>query len=260
MPELCQAYSSPTIDLWLLSTQILEPMAHDALKDCLSFTEQAQLQRIRLPAAQRQFLMSRGCLRYLLSRYVSQAPAALTFVYGPKGKPELSLDPDQPGSALRFNLSHSGQRLLIAVSFAVKAIGVDVEALRPVKHLSELCRRHLTATEAERVLALEHPQADHCFLRYWTGKEACLKALGLGIAASMQNLELTLGHDALTSSPNWVAIAAPNLPEHPGQLYQWQPDHEYLAAVAVQSTPLEPGCFRLHQTTPDALVVGTAYP
>jgi 4'-phosphopantetheinyl transferase len=145
--------------------------------------------------------------------------------------------------------------MLVAISAAewVSAIGVDIEALRPLSLLPGLCHRCLTPAETETVLALPNPQADHRFLRYWTGKEACLKALGLGITDSLQSLELTLGYEELTTALVPVTVSAPTLPEHPGQLYQWQPEPGFLAAVAVQSAPLEARCFRFYQTTPHAL-------
>jgi 4'-phosphopantetheinyl transferase len=266
MPEFCQGPPAPSpnprpsIDLWLLSTDHVGAAALATLEDCLSPPEQAQLAKIRFPQAQRQFLLSRGCLRHLLSRYTGQAPADLAFVYGSRGKPALNPRGDGAGLAPRFNLSHSGQRLLVAISGAerVRAIGVDLEILRPVSLLPGLCRRCLTPAEAETVLALPTPEADHRFLRYWTGKEACLKALGVGITDSLQSLELSLGPEALTAVPVAVAVVAPTLPEYPGQLYQWQPDEQYLAAVAVQSTSLEASDFCRYQATPQDLLAGAA--
>ncbi|MBW4484463.1 MAG: 4'-phosphopantetheinyl transferase superfamily protein [Tildeniella torsiva UHER 1998/13D] len=258
MSEFYQGCLSPAIDLWLLATETLEPTVQAALKACLSPTERAQLQHIHRPVAQHQFLTSRGCLRYLLSRYTGQTPAALTFAYGPKGKPELSPDGDQPFPPPRFNLSHSRQRLLVAISTAddVSAIGVDIEALRSVKQLLGLCRRYLTATEAETVLTLPHPQADHRFLRYWTGKEAWLKSFGMGIADSMQTLELRLETPDLTLMPTAVNVVTAPKSAHPGQLYQWYPGPGYVGAIAVQAPHLGPEQLHLWPTTPAAVLAG----
>lgn len=265
MPELGQeppsSPNSAAIDLWLITTDTVETNVLDSLKTTLSADEQAQLQRRRLPAAQRSFVLSRGCLRHLLSHYTGQSPSTLRFTYGPRGKPELSSISHSPAPARRaltFNLSHSGAWLLVGVSVApeVRAIGVDLEELRSLNQLSGLCRRCLTPAEAKTVLALNHPQADQQFLRYWTGKEACLKALGLGIADSMQTLELTLAsaEPALTLAPTVIATDWPDWPQHPGQLYQWQPEVGYVAAIAVQSDSHQPLTFKLNQTTPAALV------
>ncbi|MFQ4135555.1 4'-phosphopantetheinyl transferase family protein [Nodosilinea sp. PGN35] len=253
MAEFYQGQLPPVVDLWLISTATLEATAKDALTACLSPAEQTQLQHIQRPAAQRQFLLSRGCLRHLLSRYTGQAPAALTFTYGPKGKPELSPSGDHTAPQPRFNLSHSGQRLLVAISTAnaISALGVDIEALRPVRQRSRLCSRYLTPAEAATVLTLPPAAADHQFLRYWTGKEACLKALGLGIADAIQTLELILEPPRLTSTPAPIEVVAGGA--HPEQLYQWQPEPGYIGAIALQTARLGPPRWRLWPTTPAAI-------
>lgn len=261
MPDLGQEpLSSPTsaaVDLWLIATETVETSVLNALKSVLSPAEQAQLQHIRLPAAQHQFVLSRGCLRHLLSRYIRQSPLSLTFAYGPRGKPALC--PDRHGATPAFNLSHSGTQLLIGVSIApqVRAIGVDIEALRSVNHLPGLCRRCLTLAEAQTVLALKPPQADYRFLRYWTGKEAWLKAQGLGIADSMQALELNLGPQERPSVLSSVMVSDPGRLEPGGTLYQWQPEAGYLAAIAVQSHGHTALSFHLQQTNPAALVASS---
>ena len=263
MPDSCPGSPLPAplpvVDLWLLATETVDSADLAHLSTCLDPTEQDKIQTLARPQARRQFILSRGCRRVLLSHYTGQPPASLRFVYGPHGKPVLDFSAED-GIVPRFNLSHSGQRILIGVSGAdgVGAIGVDVEKVRSVRYLPELCDRYFTPTEAQSILALRGHEADCHFLRHWTGKEACLKALGLGIADSLKKLELTPPLD-LGSDLTPVALSAPNLPQPPQQLYQWQPEPGYLAAVAVQaSAPMEE-CFRLHQTTPQALVSGTAF-
>lgn len=258
MPELypgpLSAAALPSVDLWLLAMETFGPSDLNALQAVLSPSEQAKLRQMHRPAAQRHFVLSRGCLRHLLSRYTGQPPGSLTFVYGPRGKPALSAEAMADGYGPVFNLAHSGQRLLVAVSTtaAVRAIGVDLEALRPVSRLPGLCRRYLTPAEADSVLGLESASAEHRFLRYWTGKEACLKALGLGIVDSMQRLQLTLDTGLAAAGVVPVPVAT-SLPEHPGQLYQWQPEPGYVGAIALHPPPDSPADLRLCQITCPAL-------
>lgn len=258
MPEFCQEPSPPLpdIDLWLLSTETVEAADLAVLKTCLGPQEQAQLQRLGTARAQRQLTLSRGCLRHLLSRYIEMAPGALSFSYGWRGKPALDPASYGKGTVPQFNLSHSGERLLVAVSGAagVRAIGVDLEVLRPVTHLPGLCRRYLTPREAAQVLAQPPSQVDQQFLRYWTGKEACLKALGLGIADSMQSLELALTDLELTPEVTPAGVTVQGDLDHPGQLYQWRPEPGYVGAIAVQLAPQLTPNFRLYQTTPAGLI------
>jgi 4'-phosphopantetheinyl transferase len=258
MPEFCQEPSPPLpdIDLWLLSTESVKAADLATLQACLTPQEQAQLQRMRAAQGQRQFTLSRGCLRYLIGHYIGATPESLCFSYGWRGKPALKQSGYGKDTGLQFNLSHSGERLLVAVSGAasVMAIGVDLEVLRPVTHLSGLCRRCLTSAETDAVLSLPRAETNQRFFRYWTGKEACLKALGLGIVDSMQSLELTLNYPALTLAPTPVGVTTQGDLEHPGQLYQWQPEPGYVGAIAVQLAPQITPHFRLYQTTPAALI------
>lgn len=243
---------SAAVDLYLINTETAEIDVLNALQSALSPDEQARLQRLHRPAVWRQYVLSRGCLRHLLSHYTQQSPNALTFTYGPYGKPALG--PDRYGAAPVFNLSHSDTRLLIGVSTAppVKAIGVDIEALRSVHCLPGLCHRCLTPAEAQTVLALPPTQADYRFLCYWTGKEAWLKARGQGIADSMQELELGLGPQERSSAMAAVAITHPT--ESHGALYQWQPEANYLAAIALQFDYPAELRFHLQPTTPSDVV------
>lgn len=262
MPEFFQGpplLQPPAIDLWLLSTESVAAADLAVLQACLGPQEQEHLRHRRLAQAQRQLITSRGCLRYLLSRYTDQPPDSLSFSYGPRGKPAIDLTDltdDGNKQALQFNLSHSGERLLMAVSRAtsVKAIGVDLEVLRPVTQLPGLCRRCLTPSEAAQVLAQPNSQVDQQFLRYWTGKEACLKGLGLGITNSLQSLELTLNSPELTPEMTPVGVTAQGDLEYPGQLYQWQPEPGYVGAIAVQLAPQLTPDFCLYQTTPARLI------
>lgn len=262
MPEFYQGpqpLQPPAIDLWLLSTENVAAADLAALKACLGPQEQEQLRHRRLAQAQQQLIISRGCLRHLLSRYTDQPPNSLSFSYGPRGKPALDfteLTDKGKHQALQFNLSHSGDRLLVALSGAagVRAIGVDLEVLRPITQLPGLCRRYLTPSEAAQVLAQPNSQVDQQFLRYWTGKEACLKALGLGIADSLQSLELALTYRELTPELTPIGVTALGDLEHPGQLYQWQPEPGYVGAIAVQLDRQLTPHFRLYQTTPARLI------
>src|SRR5689334_19173267 len=69
----------------------------------LSAEERAQAARFAFPHLRRSFVFSRGVLRSLVGNYTATAAAAVSFLFGPQGKPSLA----GPGR-LRFNVSHSG--------------------------------------------------------------------------------------------------------------------------------------------------------
>ncbi len=91
------------------------------------------------------------------------------FGKGEYGKPFLE------GSRQRFSLAHSGEVALVAVALDVE-VGVDIERVRENLDGVALARRFLPADEAAAVAA--EPSS---FFRYWTRREAYVKALGVGI-------------------------------------------------------------------------------
>jgi 4'-phosphopantetheinyl transferase len=132
---------------------------------------------------------ARGILRAVLARYTDADPRALRFAEGPRGKPELTgaRDDAQAGTAsagrLRFNLSHSGGALLVAIALD-REVGVDIELpRRSVDHVA-IARRILGDEEAARLAALDGPTREREFLRAWVRWEAVLKCRGTGIGGA----------------------------------------------------------------------------
>jgi 4'-phosphopantetheinyl transferase len=150
----------------------------------LSRDEQARADRFKFERDRRRFIASRSRLRAILAHYLDCDPAAIRFEYAQYGKPHLPTAPD-----LQFNLSHSGELALCAVT-QTHRVGVDLEELRPLSHFPSLSQRCLSATELAALQQLPEAVQPVTFLQYWTGKEAYLKAIGKGLSESLQRVEL----------------------------------------------------------------------
>jgi hypothetical protein len=178
-PETAKA-TTGVVDVWRADLAGVG----DELEDLLCPQERERAARIapersRGIAPERNRILwarSRGVLRALLARYLDRDPRALRFVLGPHGKPALR------GEGLRFNLSHSGPLMLVAVS-AGRNVGVDVE--RPRKRYT---------TE---------------FLRTWVAHEAALKCRGSGLTAGPREglLPADLWTAELDAGPQAAAAA-----------------------------------------------------
>ena len=72
---------------------------------------------------------------------------------------------------------------LFALSWG-RAVGVDIERVRPDIAAEALAERYLPAGEAARLSALPPALRVEAFTRAWVRQEAYLKALGLGLAAA----------------------------------------------------------------------------
>ena len=73
---------------------------------------------------QHQYVICHGKLRTILAGYTGIAPEKICFAQEAFGKPYIIVE-DQPYE-IKFNLSHSGNTMLVAVGFH-KSIGIDVE-------------------------------------------------------------------------------------------------------------------------------------
>jgi phosphopantetheinyl transferase len=79
-------------------------------------------------------------------------------------------------------VSHSGDLAAVAASRA-GPVGIDVEAVRPLRHALALAGRYFEPAAAARVERATGPERDVTFLQHWTRLEAAAKATGRGIAA-----------------------------------------------------------------------------
>jgi 4'-phosphopantetheinyl transferase len=146
----------------------------------LSPDEQARAERFRFERDRQRFIICRGVLRTLLGRYLGCGPSQIGFTYGVFGKPALAAQP----IALQFNLSHSGDRALYAVT-AKHPIGVDLEQCRPLD-VPALARSFFSPQECEFLCSLPDSTQLTQFFHLWTCKEALLKTTGQGVSALKQ--------------------------------------------------------------------------
>lgn len=154
------------------------------LGDLLDPGERQRLERLRAEADGERFLLGRGALRLILGSWLGRDPAGLVLGAGPHGKPEL-LSPPPPGPdrrelPLRFNVSHSGDLILLGFH-PRRPVGVDVEQRRPVPEWERIARRCLPPGEWNAIGTLPEEQRQQSFLAAWCRHEARLKARGQGL-------------------------------------------------------------------------------
>lgn len=182
-----------------------------ALLSLLPGPEQERCLRYRRPADRIRFATTRVVLRRLLAQRLRVAAQDIEFAMGAFGKPGLP-----HGVPLFFNVSHAGGFALIALS-AQGPVGVDIEATARMPDTSPV---HLGFTPDEQRYCDRTADA-HAFLRVWSGKEAVLKALGLGIGQHLPSVSVIpgpAGHYAV--SPHGAGFPLPpqawQLPAPPG--------------------------------------------
>lgn len=180
-----------------------------------------------------EFLVGRGLLREILAGLVVEEPGRLVFAEGQFGKPYLAAG--QVAEGLRFNVSHAGGQLLVAVCYGAE-IGVDLEEVRQDLAFRPMAERYFSVREREELFGLDPRQQLEAFYRCWTRKEAYMKAAGSGFSQPSTGFDVSLrpgepaallGHGADPTEVNRWRLA--DLPVPAG----------YCAALAVNSSPLD---------------------
>jgi 4'-phosphopantetheinyl transferase len=194
--------ASDELHLWRASLD-LPADEIDALCRSLSPDEIVRADRFHFPRDRHRFVAARSTLRSILSRYTGTAPEQVRFDYGPQGKPALAF----PTSDLRFNLSHSEEMALYAITRG-RAVGVDVERVRPWPDAGSLVESYFTPRERVAFRALPAESRDDVFFQWWTRKEAYIKALGAGHSHPLDRIDVLDGLD----SPDWLLWDLDTLP------------------------------------------------
>ncbi len=170
--------------VFLASTKPLaDPAVFERLYAEASETRKKKIDRCRFLSDRMQLLAAESLLRHALKE-VGRDAGALSFAYGAHGKPYLN---DAEG--FYFNLSHSGETVLLAVSDA--EIGCDVERIRHAN--DRLIRRVAAPEEYARFSACAGDERDVLLTRLWVAKESYLKACGEGITTDPAAIRIEFG-------------------------------------------------------------------
>jgi len=132
------------------------------------------------------FLLGRAMARALVGQALGVEPLSWSWHEGQYGRPGLS----NPSSPLSFNLAHSAGVVTCALSRDAD-VGVDIEhRWRPAVD-PRLVRRFCSPAEVADIEGRGAGWRDQ-FLKYWTLKEAYLKARGVGIAVHLSDVSFRL--------------------------------------------------------------------
>ncbi|PJF21731.1 MAG: 4'-phosphopantetheinyl transferase [Phototrophicales bacterium] len=190
----------------------------DELSILLSEDEKARAARFISNTVRDRFIIGRGFLRKTLARY-TQTP--IRFIYGVRNKPYVK--------GVSFNLSHSQDVLLLAVTRGEVALGVDVEAIRPMKEMETVARDNFSDWEYQQWSTLPQSTRTKAFYTCWTRKEAYIKAVGDGFALPLDAFDVSVLPD---DDPPDILRADGDDP-HRWRLYHLEPEAGYVGALCI---------------------------
>lgn len=197
--------------------------------------ERARGARFRFARDRDRYLAGRGLLREILANYLGAEPGQLSLGQGSHGKPFVAGQED-----LRFNVSHAGASMLVAVADA-REVGVDIEHVATDVSVEELADTILSRPELRILNGLGRESSQAAFLVLWTRKEAYLKADGRGLSLPPRHIDVSSPEGAValfdeltgewTSSSRWT-LQTPAVGPH------------HVSAVAAEGRGWRLCCFR----------------
>jgi 4'-phosphopantetheinyl transferase len=168
------------------------------------------------PVKQRRHELAHAAQDRILAAYLEIEPQALEYRTLAGGKPVLA------DGALEFNLSHSGDLALVAVSRDLP-VGVDLEHPRGFRDEPRMARRICSARELEHLAGPSDPDE---LLRLWVRKEAVVKATGEGLVRLLGQIDVLNRRVA----GGWLCLDLPVVTKR-------VPADGYRAAVAFPDRP-----------------------
>jgi len=214
------------VELWQCPLNLPAAALHQAYA-VLSNDEIERARRYKFEYHRGRFIAARAFLRRTLAEHLSVSPREIAFDYGPFGKPELSRR--RPADMLEFNLSHSGDMAILAVTRG-PAVGVDLERILHVPELQPIAARFFSAHEIAALNAVPPETRDFAFYCGWTRKEAFLKGLGNGLAHPLDSFDVSLAE----RSPRILSIRDGTQSSASWTLHHVCPRPGYVGALAVK--------------------------
>ena len=137
--------------------------------------------------ARRQYTLCRAALRVNLCNRLGCLNRELSFGYLEHGKPVAKVNGALSGES--FNLSHSGQHGLIGFS-SRDDLGVDLEVRAPGRDFDGIGSSVYGPQEQRVLSAASGDEKADVFYRFWSLKEALIKALGTGFSLNPSRFEV----------------------------------------------------------------------
>lgn len=196
--------------------------------------EKERSRRFKVDRPRREFALCRAALRANLCRLLDCTNDRLSFGTHEHGKPFAIVGGET--ATISFNVSHSGFHGLIA--FAPQGrphgrIGVDAEVRRTGRDFVGIADMVFGPGERAALATAGGDERVRLFYRFWTMKEALIKALGTGFSLSPSRFEIP---SAMVRGANSGMFRFPHIPAEQWRL-EYLGDTRFAAALAFEVAP-----------------------
>jgi len=152
-------------------------------KTLLSEQEQLKADRYRFTSDRNRYVLGHIAFRYLAAKYLNIQPAKVLIEKDKNNKPFIANEHND----LNFNISHSGNKILLTFDIDNRLLGIDVERIDKQYEFKPVIKDYFTNEEQRFIL--EENSRDR-FFQVWTRKEALMKALGTGLTDEIKNINV----------------------------------------------------------------------
>jgi 4'-phosphopantetheinyl transferase len=197
----------------------------------LSPDERQRAGRYYRPVDRDRFIAGRGILRKIISAYLALSPGQLRFTYNEYGKPAVS--DEQNDRALNFNLSHSAELILYAITRG-RGVGIDIEYIREDFATLEIAERFFSKDEVTALKSLPTDQRTMGFFNCWSRKEAFIKAKGMGVSYPLDRFTVSL----VPGEPPALLKVDDEREVARWRMYELKPGDGYVAAMIATAPPV----------------------
>lgn len=186
-----------------------------------TFLNQEELTRARKYHFEKdanRYITCRALLRCILANQTGIESSKINIELNRNNKPYLASDKN-----IHFNLAHSEDYGIIAVSNV--DVGVDLEYCNKNFEFADIMPSVFNPKEIETVLSNENKS--YMFYKFWTRKEAVVKATGKGITDFLTQVQVLNGSQTV---PSRILGQIQNL-----QVSSFHLNESYISAIALNS-------------------------
>lgn len=221
------ALESNEVHIWRAA--LLQPDSHvQFLRHILSPDETQRAEQYHFPEERQRFINSRGILKDILGLYLNIPPEKIRFRNNSFGKPFVDIG--VPQIDLQFSMSRSHDLALYAIT-CNRQIGIDIEYIHPILEIDQLIHRFFSLREKHAIRSVSPDHKLDTFFRYWTYKEAYIKAIGAGLSVSLNQFDIFDSTASFIELYNIQEDFREDLRQHTPDISH--PSPEYVATLAI---------------------------
>jgi 4'-phosphopantetheinyl transferase len=175
------------------------------------------------------YTAAHALLRSMLSEATGISTSLWRFVTGEFGKPVLAAEFGECN--LHFNISHT--RGVVACAIARQAVGLDVERSDRTIDL-DIARNYFAPEEVRLLSSFPPAQQGSAFFRFWSLKEAFIKATGEGLSRPLDSFAFSFEPVRIAFHPERDNRGGRDDPAD-WRFWEWHPANDCVAAMAMRS-------------------------